>query len=308
MTHELPRAWFLLLPDLHSLDFGGPCQALYESGGYRVGYVGPESSVRSAQGFTIGAIEPLPEVGPDDWVLIPGTESQHLASLRPPVDWLRHAAAAGARISSICTGAFTLAASGLLDGRTCTTHWRAIEALRAAAPNAEVLDARIFVEDGSLVTSAGVAAGIDMALAMIERDLGPEVAGRTAREMVIYLRRDGDANQLSVFLRFRAHGHPAVHRVQDAIVEAPDRSLSIDELADRAALSPRHLTRVFRQATGITIKEFAQRVKLELARQLIDDPALGVDAIAERCGFMDARQLRRLWHRHYGHSPRGERP
>lgn len=151
-----------------------------------------------------------------------------------------------------------------------------------------------------MTTSAGVASGIDMALALVEQDHGPLVVSRVAREMVVYLRRSGEREQFSVYLDHRTHLHPGVHRVQDFIVQHPEQKPTIAELARIAAMSPRNLTRIFFRATGITTKQFASKVKLQVARDLIDDPQRSVEGIAAGCGFEDARQLRRLWKKTFG--------
>ena len=297
----------LLLPDVHLQDLAGPVQVFYEAdglgGAYRLSYYGIEPRVRSAQGLVLSDLLPLPVVEPGDLVLVPGMSSQTLDQLdHVPVAWLRGALEAGARIASICSGAFALARAGLLDGRRCTTHWKHIERLRRETPRAEVADNRLFIEDRGVVTSAGVASGIDMALAQVEWDHGPLVVSRVAREMVVYLRRSGDQEQRSVYLDHRTHLHPGVHQVQDFIVQHPDQRPTLEELARIAAMSPRNLTRVFARATGVTPKQFASKVKLQVARDLVGDPQRSVEAIASSCGFDDARQLRRLWKQAFGKS------
>jgi transcriptional regulator GlxA family with amidase domain len=219
-----------------------------------------------------------------------------------PVDWLRRAHAAGARLASVCSGAFVLARAGLLDGRACTTHWKVAARLQREHPRARVVQNRLFVKDEGLVTSAGVASGIDMALSLLEEDHGPLLVARVAREMVVYIRRHGDREQQSVFLDYRTHLHAGVHRVQDWLVLHPERRPSLEELGEHAGMSVRNLTRVFRRETGITLKAFAQRVKLQVARDLLQSPDLKVEAVASSCGFEDARQLRRLWREAYGTS------
>ena len=154
-----------------------------------------------------------------------------------------------------------------------------------------------------MMTSAGEASGIDLALALLERDHGPLLVARVAREMVVYLRRAGEREQASVFLDHRTHLHPGVHRVQDYLVTTPERNPSIDELGRVAGMSPRNLTRVFRRETGITVKTFSHKVKLQVARDLFASPELTVEAVASRCGFKDARQLRRLWRETFGTNP-----
>ena len=298
----------LVLPEVHLLDLAGPVQAFYEANGfgadYRIVHCATERRLRSAQGLVFAELAPLPDVGPRDTVLVPGLDSGTLDRLSGvPTAWLRDAHAAGARIASICSGAFALAAAGLLDGKECTTHWKVCDRLQARYPQVRLVRNRLFVADGSIVTSAGVASGIDMAFALIEADHGPLVVARVAREMVVYMRRAGEAEQISAYLDFRTHLHEGVHRAQDWIVAHPDRNPSLHDLARIAAMSPRNLTRVFRQATGITLKTFVNRVKLQIARDLFGDPGLSVEGVSHRCGFKDSRHLRRLWRQTFGTSP-----
>jgi transcriptional regulator GlxA family with amidase domain len=297
----------LLFPEVHLQDLAGPVQVFYEAahlgGAYTLRYCAATPRVRTAQGLTLADLEPLGTVHAGDLVLVPGMWSQALADLdRASCAWLRKAHAAGARIASVCSGAFALARAGLLDGRRCTTHWRLTGRLRDEHPRAEVIENRLFVEDDRIVTSAGVASGIDMALALVEADYGPLVVARVAREMVVYLRRSGEQEQRSVYLDHRTHLHPGVHRVQDYIVAHPETKPTLARLARVAAMSPRNLARVFRRATQLTPKQFAARVKLQVAHDLLDDPQRTVEEIAASCGFDDARQLRRLWRRAFGGS------
>jgi transcriptional regulator GlxA family with amidase domain len=298
----------LVLPHVHLLDLSGPVQALYEANGfgadYRLRYCGVETEARSAQGLVLGRLEPLPAPSTLDLVLVPGIDSHTLEDLgHVPVAWLREAHALGVKVASVCSGAFVLGHAGLLDGRECTTHWKVLDQLRGWHPAAKAQDDRLFVRDGTVITSAGVASGIDMALSLILEDHGPLVVARVAREMVVYLRRDGEQRQTSVFLEYRTHLHHGVHRVQDWILTHPQERITLERLGRIAAMSPRNLTRSFRQATGITVKSFTQKVKLEVAANMLEDPEQSVESVASRCGFMDARQLRRIWKEEYGVSP-----
>jgi transcriptional regulator GlxA family with amidase domain len=294
------------LPDVHLQDMAGPVQVLHEAaqlgGAYELSFHATQPHVRSAQGLVLSHLSPLPQPRRGDLVLIPGVASAAIDRVEAPVAWLRQAHAAGARLAAVCSGAFALAQAGLLDGRRCTTHWKVTARLRSRYPRARVVENRLFVDDGGVVTSAGVASGIDMALALVEEDHGPIVVSRVAREMVVYLRRSGDEEQRSVYLDHRTHLHPGVHRVQDFLVAHPDRRATAADLARIAAMSSRNLTRVFRRATGVTPKQFATKVRVQVARDLIDDPQRTVEAIAASCGFEDARQLRRLWKQFYGMS------
>lgn len=308
-NHTPARQVVLLVqPYVHALDLSGPVQVFHEAGGfsagYRLRYVGMMGMVRTAQGMTLANLEEPFAVSENDLLLVPGVESATLDRPAPiPIDWIRKAHEAGATVGSICTGAFALARAGLLDGRECTTHWKVVDKLRSEFPQARVLENRLFVRDGRVVTSAGVASGIDMALALVEDHYGAAVAARVAREMVIYLRRDGTSRQSSIYLEHRAHMHPGVHRVQDWLVAHADGSPTIADLSRMAGMSPRNLTRVFRAATGVTLKTYMTRLRLERAASLLRASDLSVEGIASEVGFRDARQLRRLFRCRLGTNP-----
>lgn len=289
---------FVLLPEVEILDLAGPLQALGEANRSRVRYrlrlCSTRERVRSEQGLVLADLEPLPDVDPNALVIVPGMPYAATQKLdRRAVRWLRDAAKSGAHIASVCTGAFVLGEAGLLDGRRCTTHWSRTGELAQRFPEARVLTDRLFVTDGNVTTSAGIASGIDMALAVIEQADGPLLAAEVAREMVVYLRRDGAQEQQSVYLDFRTHLHPGVHRVQDWILRNPSQRPTLSELAELAGMSPRNLTRTFRRATGISVHEFSTRVRLELARSLSHEPSLTMEAVARKAG-LSARELRRL--------------
>lgn len=299
---------FVLCPDVEILDLAGPVQVFHEAnlcgGSYRVLACATRPKLRTDQGIWLSDLEPLPAPEADDLVMVPGFRMASLEEVEPEVlTWLRDAHAVGAHVASICTGAFVLGRAGLLTGRQCTTHWTRVDDLRTGFPAARVLTNRLFVEDGPVTTSAGIASGIDMALSMVERRHGPLVAAAVARELVVYLRRDGAHQQQSVYLDYRTHLHPGIHRVQDWLVAHPAQKTTLEALGQMAFMSPRHLTRTFRQATGISIKEFTTRLRLELARNLLNDPALTIEAVAARCGFETPRQLRRVWKEAFGTTP-----
>jgi transcriptional regulator GlxA family with amidase domain len=299
---------FLILPDVEILDLAGPLQAFHEANRvqphYQIRSCSTQTRVRSDQGLVLSDLEPLPAAGPHDLVVVPGMPYHATKRLdRAAVRWLMSAARVGAQIASVCTGAFVLGEAGLLDGRRCTTHWSRTAELQRRFPAARVIDNRLFVSDGSIMTSAGIASGIDMALAIIERADGPLLAAGIAREMVVYIRRDGGHDQRSIYLDYRTHLQPGIHRVQDWITQRPGERITITALASIAGMSARNLTRRFREVTGITIKDFMTRIRLELARDLLHDPGLTVEAVANRCGFESARQLRRVWRHAFGGTP-----
>ena len=299
---------FLVVPEVHILDLAGPLQALFEANGFGAGYrltfAAATSTIKTAQGIRLSGLEPYPDVSAGDMVLVPGMESKTLDQLDDdPHEWLNRAHESGATIGSICSGAFVLARAGLLDGRACTTHWKLTDRLQAECPRSQVHRNRLFVEDRNIITSAGVSSGIDMALAVIERAHGPLMAARVARELVIYVRRNGDSHQDSIFLSYRTHLNAGVHRVQDWLITHPDENPTLERLAEVAQMSSRHLSRVFKEATGITLKTFMTRLRLEVAGRLLNDPSETVESVAAQCGYSDARQLRRIFKRHYGASP-----
>jgi transcriptional regulator GlxA family with amidase domain len=255
----------------------------------------------------MSGLRPLPVTSTGDTVIVPGYV---LREMKVPVTlrhWVREAAKSGAHICSVCTGTFVLGEAGLLDGRECTTHWKRVAELQQRFPLARVLSDRLFVSNGNITSSAGIASGIDMSLALIEQEHGPMLAGRVAREMVVYLRRDGHQKQESVFVDYRSHLNPGVHEAQDYIVANAEKRTSIADLARRAGMSPRNLTRAFRTATGVSIGDYRTRVRLELAQTLMRDPQLTLESVAERCGFNNARHLRRVWKNAFGGSPSNSR-
>ena len=302
------RIIFLLVPEVHVLDLAGPLQTLFEANGFgarfQLVFASTHRSIRTAQGLLLSELELLPDVDPNDLILVPGMSSDTLDNLSfVPVGWLKDAYAAGARLGSVCSGAFALAKAGLLDGIECTTHWKLTDRMTREFPKARVLRNRLFVRSDRIITSAGVSSGIDMALALVEEAQGPLVAAQVAREMVVYLRRNEESAQDSIYLDYRTHLNASVHRVQDWLVTHPDTNPNLETLAGIARMSPRHLTRVFREATGVTLKTFITRLKLEIAAQLLHDPKETVESVAFQCGYSDPRQLRRIFKKHYGESP-----
>lgn len=283
-----------MLPEVEILDLAGPLQAFSETKRYRTRLCATKPRIRASQGVVLSELEPLPDDARDALIVVPGMPYAATQRIETKVTrWLAKQARAGAQIASVCTGAFALGEAGLLDGRKCTTHWSRTNELAQRFPRARVLTDRLFVADGAITTSAGIASGIDMALAFIEQAEGPLVAAAVAREMVVYLRRDGAQEQSSIYLDYRTHLDPGIHRVQDWIVQHPETRATIEELADVAGVSARTLTRNFRKATGISLHDFSTRVRIELAKTLMHDPGLTMEAIAQRCGFGTARQLRR---------------
>jgi transcriptional regulator GlxA family with amidase domain len=207
------------------------------------------------------------------------------------------------RVGSICTGALVLAATGLLDGRTATTHWAFCDDLARDFPEITVEPDRIFVRDGNVFTSAGVTAGMDLALALVEADHGIEVARKVARWLVIFVQRPGGQSQFSERLAHAVPLDSAVRAVLDEIAADPSGDHSVPRLAERAALSERHFARVFIAETGTTPARFVERARVEAARDLLDAGHMPVDTVADEVGFGSAETMRRAFLRVLGVGP-----
>ena len=305
--------WFILPPDLVLLDFAGPAEAFRiaaaRGGAFRVRVAAVESEASTSLGITLGRVEPLPASIECDALLIICGSTNDQASLasrpgRTLVRWLREVGTQPRRIVCICAGALFAARAGLLDGRRCTSHHSEIELLRREAPRAEVLDSRVFVEDHGCYTSAGITAGIDLALYLIAELATPQLSVDVARHMVVYLRRAPDDPALSPWLEGRNHMDAGIHRAQDALTRAPLEDWPLHELAARAHVSVRTLTRHFRVATGMSVRAYHARLRFALARQALGS-GLSVEAAATLAGLGSARQLRRLWAGQTGTTPRG---
>lgn len=297
---------FVLVPKLHLLDLAGAAQVfstaadvLAETGGagYRLRYVAEAPEVPTAQGLPVRAETAWPVLGPDDLVMVPGWRSPGTAGgPRLTASQCRTLAehhARGGTVASVCSGAFALGQAGLLDGRRCTTHHDLQDELASRFPAASVVRDVLYTEDGRVVTSAGIASGIDLALHLVAVRHGPAVAARVAREMVVYARRNGDEPQASAMLRYRSHLSDTVHRVQDRIDADYAAPLRLPSLAAESGVSQRTLTRQFAEATGMTPLRYQSVLRLERAEHLIGQGAT-VDAAARAVGFADGRMLRRL--------------
>jgi transcriptional regulator GlxA family with amidase domain len=220
------------------------------------------------------------------------------------IGWIGQQAPRAQRFGSVCTGAMILARTGLLDGRRVTTHWAFTQELASEAPTARVEPDSIFVRDGRLWTSAGVTAGMDMALAMVEEDWGRKLALDVAHALVMYLKRAGGSPQLSTPLEAQAlSAQGRFRRLTNWIVDHPEQELSITALAEQAEMSPRHFARCFHEEFGVTPAKFVERVRLEAARQLLASGHDSVEQVALRCGFGSAETLRRVFIRRMGVGP-----
>jgi transcriptional regulator GlxA family with amidase domain len=244
-------------------------------------------------------------VEPGDVVIVAGFELRELHRGARAMDlyaWLRKAGESGAAVCSVCTAAFLLAEAGLLEGRECTTHWKYTGRLQKEYPGLRVQTDRLFVKDGNIYTSAGVTTGLDMALFLLEERHGAELAYKVARELVVYMRRDGKESQQSVYLQYRAHIHNDIHIVQDWIIAHLHRKIKIEDLAAVIHTSPRNLTRLFKNATGVTVGQYIEKLRVEKAVQMLQQ-RVKVASIPRQCGLQSTNQLRSLVKKHTGRLP-----
>ncbi|MFF8605863.1 GlxA family transcriptional regulator [Streptomyces sp. NPDC015346] len=235
-------------------------------------------------------------------LLVPGGEGTRNPDPRL-IDWLRANAPHAERLVSVCTGALLLAEAGLLDGHRATTHWAACDHLARCHPEVEVDPDPIFVRDGRLSTSAGVTAGIDLALALVEEDLGRDAALTVARHLVVFLRRPGNQAQFSVQLAAQTARREPLRELQHWITEHPDADLSVEALAARARLSPRHFARAFQAETGTTPGRYVDRVRLEHARRLLEESTHGVEEVSRAAGYGTPEAMRRAFVKALGTAP-----
>jgi transcriptional regulator GlxA family with amidase domain len=272
-------------------------------------YVADDTRVRSSVSLAVGPVKRLPpSLPPDALVVLCGTRSataEENRPLQPPVvAWLRRVVRSEHLVLCVCSGALLAAEAGLLDGRDCTTHHELCRTLAREHPAARVHENRVFVRDGNVFTSAGVTAGLDLTLFVLELLQGEALALAVARQLVVYFRRAGEDPQLSPLLAHRNHLHPLVHAVQDAVLRDWRRDWPLDALARLVHVSPRQLTRLFQECAGTSPAAYVALVRAGRARELLDTSALSVERVAEEAGFGSVRQLRRVFERQFGASPR----
>ncbi len=297
------RVVILTFPGGQSLDVSGPLEvfatAVTPDGGraYSVEVVAPTAGViRMGSGVGLAADALASVEAPVDTFLVAGGNRRGIGEVsRDPavLAEVQRIAALARRVASVCSGAFVLAAAGLLDGCRATTHWSACEELAARYPDVRVESDPIYVRDGRISTSAGVTAGIDLALSFVEEDCGHDAAMAVARQLVVFLKRPGGQAQFSAALESQAADRHDLLDIQAWIVEHLGEDLSVARLAYKAAMSPRHFARRFRVAVGMTPARFVERARLEAVRRRLEESDLGVDGIARECGFGSSETMRR---------------
>jgi transcriptional regulator GlxA family with amidase domain len=294
--------------EVQSLDVFGPTEVFdianrIATPGYAVHVVTPRGRrVRTSSGVEIGGgaldDEPL-----DTLVVAGGRGIRELTRDDEVIAWVRRASARARRTASVCTGAFALGRAGLLDGRRATTHWASCEALQKAFPAVDVDPDPIYVRDGDVATSAGITAGMDLALALVEEDHGPAVALEVARWLVLFLRRPGGQAQFSAGLAGQAAVRAPLRELQGWMADNLDADLSVAALAARAHMSPRTLARAFKREVGLTPASYVEALRVERARGALESTDLPVEAVARQCGFGTVETLRRAFGRRIGVAP-----
>ena len=306
---------FFVYDGVHILDVAGPLQALTTANdeGARIPYA-PQvaalapGSVRTASGLGIEAIGSGGFCTPLDTVILPGGPGVHQACGKP--DIVAEAArlcGLARRICTVCTGAFLAAHAGILDNRRVVTHWRSCERLAAAFPALTVDPRPLFLRDGHIWTSAGVTAGIDLALALVEEDCGAALAARVARRLVVYLRRPGGQSQCSTLLSLQTVSASPYAALLERVAAHPSEDWSVDRLAQESFQSARTFHRLFRRATGRTPASVVEDIRFEAARILLETTQLPIKTVAAQSGLGTESALRRVFARRMGLSPRGVR-
>lgn len=308
--------WFLVLPDTLLLDLAGPAEAFRLANqqcarhglpsAFRLHFVSSAPEVLSSVGLPLGGLAPLPDTLPHpSWVWLLGRPGQASAVVQPEPPWLTardwlnrrlgpalQAPGTPHRLLTVCSGALLAADAGLLAGREATTHHELLDDLARLAPSCKVQGNRVFVQDGPVWSSAGITAGIDLALHLVAEVLGEGPASAVAQVMVVFHRRGQQDPERSPLLAGRRHLHPAVHAVQNAVVDAPGEDWSLERMASVAHVTPRHLTRLFQQHAGMSPRQHVEQVRLALAREA-HGSGMTRERAADLAGFSSTRQWRR---------------
>ncbi len=301
----MQKVAFIIPPTVELLDLSGPVQVFTEAkvNGMEIDiefYQYSENPVSTA-GLSFEKLENYSnaKLKEGDFVFVPGMDNDYVNSIPFKSElkffnWLKECAAKRITVCSICSGAFALGHAGLLKDTECTTHWRRVKALQIQFPQAKVIADILYIKSNNIYTSAGISAGIDLALAILEDLKGPLFTHKVARGLVVYHRRSGKHKQQSIYLDYRNHINPQVHEVQDYLIENLSKENSIETLADIVGMSARNLSRVFKEKTGSTVLEYLTLLRKEYANTMLNNPDYTIEYIASQCGFKTARQLQRI--------------
>lgn len=310
--HKLTMIGVLIFPDFQLLDAAGPISVFEIAGRYakdatpiRVVSAMP-GPVRSSSGAELLARKFGPASAITTLIVAGGDGVEEAARNRSVLGFVRAIAARGARVASVCSGTFILAEAGLLDGKRATTHWQRTRQFLSTYPKVKLEPDRIFVRDGNIWSSAGITAGIDLALSLVAEDFGEEVAQKTARQLVLYHRRGGGQSQFSSLLELKAptgRFAPLLTWAREHL----DEKLTVDDLADRAGMSARHFTRAFIAETGTTPSKAIERLRVEVARSHVQSSTEAIERVAVATGFRDPERMRRAFIRAFGQPPQSLR-
>ncbi|MDX1575480.1 MAG: GlxA family transcriptional regulator [Kiloniellales bacterium] len=311
MTNQRYPIWMVGYPGALLLDITGPLQVFAMANRflpaprYTTGIVSLDGeAVQTDAGVTLQSDDALATVPAGGDLVVPGGPGMDSQLNNPAfIAALRAAARNRRRLVSVCSGSLLLAEAGLLDGREATGHWRRTPQMTRDYPKVRWTPDAIYVRDGHIYSSAGVTAGIDLALALVEADLGSALALQVAQELVVYLRRPGGQSQFSRPLEAQHTAPPAVRRVYDAVLSAPEKDWRVSDLADLAGMTERSLHRHFVKAFGQGPARFVESIRLAAARSALEQSGRSVSEIARLCGFRDAQTLRRAFRKHLGVSP-----
>ncbi len=305
---QIIPVYVLLPPYTLLMDVAGPVEVLRRANIeqddvlFDYQFVAAQASQTTSVGLTLADLKPLPEHIPDGaYIILSGSVTppdgaedieQELGGL---ATWLKSTVRPGITLVTICSGAVLAARAGLMDGYACTTHAACLDEVREYAPTAKVLDNRLYVEDRDRYSSAGITTGTDLMLHLASKLTSPVTALTIARHMVVYMRRTGAEPQLSPWLSGRNHVHPAIHRVQDAIMADPAHGWSLSELASIGAMSARHISRLFQEHAGLSVTAYVNLMRVTLARDVLANSRLDMERVAEKSGFASPRHMRRVW-------------
>ena len=301
----MQKVAFIIPPTVELLDLAGPVQVFTEAKFYGMEieiefYTFSKEPISTAGlGFGKVANFKTAKLKEGDLIFVPGMDMEYVNSIpfkaeREFFTWLKECSDIKITVCSICNGAFALGHAGLLKDTECTTHWRRVKELQMQFPTAKVVADILFVKSNNVYTSAGISAGIDLALAILEDLKGPLFTHKVARGLVVYHRRSGKHNQQSIYLDYRNHINPQVHEVQDYLIDNLSKENDIETLASLVGMSPRNLSRVFKEKTGSTVLEYLTLLRKEYANTMLNNPEYTIEYIASRCGFKTARQLQRI--------------
>ncbi|MEP7319186.1 MAG: DJ-1/PfpI family protein [Panacibacter sp.] len=301
---------FIIPPTVELLDLAGPVQVFTEAKFYGfdidIEFYAYQQKPVSTAGLAFGELTSYKQaqLNEGDILFIPGMDCEYVRSQEFKQEhdyfaWLKECTEKNLIVCSVCNGAFALGEAGLLNNIKCTTHWRRVEELQIRFPAAKVLADTLFVKHEHVCTSAGISAGIDLALSLLEDLAGPVFTHKVARGLVVYRRRSYNYQKESIYLDYRNHINPQVHEVQDYLIDNLAGENNIGTLAKLVVMSPRNLSRVFKEKTGVTVLEYLTQLRLENARTLLNNHDCTLDYIAAQCGFKTARQLQRILKNNY---------